>query len=336
MLAALASLLLSAPRRTSRARAGRRPPGRRGARARLGRRGASRRGDARRPAARVLPARGREWRALAALPIETAPRRGAGGDRGRRLAGEAKARGRGARLAGAARSPSCPRSSSSRRPTSPPRIAADRAAFAAAYARPFEPPLGSGAPSRGRGERDESGRFGDQRVLNGMKQSVHYGTRPDAARAARPSPRRTTARRARARRVPVRPHGRALAHGAGSSRSTSTSSRIEVRHGQTRPAAASGSAGSGRPAARPVRTCTGARAWAACSWIPSRSSRSTSRRDARRRARRAGPRPTRSGPGGRRARGAARPGRPPRCRARLRDRPPPSEAAALTPPTRGG
>jgi hypothetical protein len=54
------------------------------------------------------------------------------------------------------------------------RIARDQAAFAAAYARPFAPPLFSGSfdwPRRAR----TTGRFGDQRVLNGTKKIVHYG-----------------------------------------------------------------------------------------------------------------------------------------------------------------
>lgn len=54
------------------------------------------------------------------------------------------------------------------------RIAADHAAFADAYARPFGPPLFAGSfgwPRRAR----TNGRYGDQRVLNGKKDSVHYG-----------------------------------------------------------------------------------------------------------------------------------------------------------------
>jgi murein DD-endopeptidase MepM/ murein hydrolase activator NlpD len=54
------------------------------------------------------------------------------------------------------------------------RIARDQAAFAAAYARPPGPPLFSGSfdwPRRAR----TTGRFGDQRVLNGTKKIVHYG-----------------------------------------------------------------------------------------------------------------------------------------------------------------
>jgi murein DD-endopeptidase MepM/ murein hydrolase activator NlpD len=55
------------------------------------------------------------------------------------------------------------------------RIAADRKAFAAAYARPFEPPRFSRRFAWPRKAR-LSGRFGDQRLMNGEKQSVHYGT----------------------------------------------------------------------------------------------------------------------------------------------------------------
>jgi murein DD-endopeptidase MepM/ murein hydrolase activator NlpD len=54
------------------------------------------------------------------------------------------------------------------------RIERDREAFEAAYARPFSPPLFSGSfdwPRRAR----TAGRFGDQRVFNGKKESVHYG-----------------------------------------------------------------------------------------------------------------------------------------------------------------
>jgi hypothetical protein len=63
------------------------------------------------------------------------------------------------------------------------RIARDRAAFAAAYARPFAPPLFSGRfdwPLRA----GTTGRFGDQRVFNGRKASVHYGLDLDGPRGA--------------------------------------------------------------------------------------------------------------------------------------------------------
>jgi murein DD-endopeptidase MepM/ murein hydrolase activator NlpD len=54
------------------------------------------------------------------------------------------------------------------------RIASDQEAFAAAYARPFVPPLFAasfGWPRKAR----TNGRYGDQRVFNGKKESVHYG-----------------------------------------------------------------------------------------------------------------------------------------------------------------
>jgi murein DD-endopeptidase MepM/ murein hydrolase activator NlpD len=54
------------------------------------------------------------------------------------------------------------------------RIEADRKAFARAFAQPFAPPLFAGEfewPRRAA----TSGRYGDQRVLNGKVASVHYG-----------------------------------------------------------------------------------------------------------------------------------------------------------------
>lgn len=54
------------------------------------------------------------------------------------------------------------------------RIADDHQAFVVAFSRPFAPPLfqtGFDWPRRA----PTSGRFGDQRVLNGKKPSVHYG-----------------------------------------------------------------------------------------------------------------------------------------------------------------
>lgn len=63
------------------------------------------------------------------------------------------------------------------------RIARDHAAFAAAYDRPFGPPLFSASfawPHRGA----HRGRYGDQRVFNGKKESVHYGLDIDAPRGA--------------------------------------------------------------------------------------------------------------------------------------------------------
>jgi murein DD-endopeptidase MepM/ murein hydrolase activator NlpD len=63
------------------------------------------------------------------------------------------------------------------------RIKRDQAAFAAAYDRPFVPPLFTANfawPHPG-GLR---ARFGDQRVFNGKKESVHYGLDIDAPRGA--------------------------------------------------------------------------------------------------------------------------------------------------------
>ncbi|HET8541700.1 MAG TPA: M23 family metallopeptidase [Anaeromyxobacter sp.] len=63
------------------------------------------------------------------------------------------------------------------------RIEADRRAFAAAWARPFSPPL-FGAPFRWPRPERVNGRFGDQRVFNGKKESVHYGVDVSAPRGA--------------------------------------------------------------------------------------------------------------------------------------------------------
>ncbi len=58
-------------------------------------------------------------------------------------------------------------------PSARARIAADRKAFARAWEQPFGPPLFDGfAPPR---DMSTSGRFGDQRILNGHKESAHYG-----------------------------------------------------------------------------------------------------------------------------------------------------------------
>jgi murein DD-endopeptidase MepM/ murein hydrolase activator NlpD len=54
------------------------------------------------------------------------------------------------------------------------RLRADRRAFDAAWARPFSPPLFA-APFDWPRRAPTSGRFGDQRVFNGTKASVHYG-----------------------------------------------------------------------------------------------------------------------------------------------------------------
>jgi murein DD-endopeptidase MepM/ murein hydrolase activator NlpD len=63
------------------------------------------------------------------------------------------------------------------------RLEADRAAAAAAYARPFGPPLFRRDIAWPR-EARLSGRFGDQRVLNGEKATVHYGTDVTGPRGA--------------------------------------------------------------------------------------------------------------------------------------------------------
>jgi hypothetical protein len=63
------------------------------------------------------------------------------------------------------------------------RLAEDRAAFAAAYDRPFSPPLFGDAFGWPRPARI-TGRFGDQRVFNGQIASVHYGVDLRGARGA--------------------------------------------------------------------------------------------------------------------------------------------------------
>jgi hypothetical protein len=118
--------------------------------------------------------RGAERWALAALPLETAP-------------GEARLEIAFA-LPGAARSatlevvdPGFPSRALSVAPrfVEPPRKVKarserDRRAFEHAYARPFSPPLFSTSFDWPRRDRT-GGRFGDQRVFNGKKDSVHYG-----------------------------------------------------------------------------------------------------------------------------------------------------------------
>jgi Peptidase family M23 len=118
--------------------------------------------------------RGDERWALAALPLETAP-------------GEARLEIAFA-LPGAARSatlevvdpgfPSRALSVASQFVEPPRKVKArierDRRAFERAYARPFSPPLFSTSFDWPRRDRT-GGRFGDQRVFNGKKESVHYG-----------------------------------------------------------------------------------------------------------------------------------------------------------------
>ncbi|MFT3914779.1 MAG: M23 family metallopeptidase [Anaeromyxobacteraceae bacterium] len=123
---------------------------------------------------------GQGWRALAALPIETAP-------------GEAPlevtAGGEVVRAALLVVDPRFP-SKTLRLPEKyvhPPkrvarRQAEDRAAFAAAYDRAFEPArFQRFAYPR---EADRTGRFGDQRLVNGTQKSVHYGLDLDGAKGA--------------------------------------------------------------------------------------------------------------------------------------------------------
>jgi len=115
---------------------------------------------------------GAEWRALAALPIETSPGQA-----------EARVEADGAELEEdlAVVEPRFTSQSLSldRKYVEPPRsvqrrIAADHKAFARAFSHAFGPPLfaeGFDWPRRA----PTSGRYGDQRVLNGKKASVHYG-----------------------------------------------------------------------------------------------------------------------------------------------------------------
>jgi murein DD-endopeptidase MepM/ murein hydrolase activator NlpD len=127
--------------------------------------------------------RGEERWALAALPIETAP-----GEVRLEVAFALPEEGRSAALQVV--EPGFPSRTLRVEPrfVEPPRkvkarIERDRAAFEAAYARPFSPPLFTasfGWPRRDR----TGGRFGDQRVFNGKKESVHYGLDIVAPRGA--------------------------------------------------------------------------------------------------------------------------------------------------------
>jgi murein DD-endopeptidase MepM/ murein hydrolase activator NlpD len=113
-----------------------------------------------------------EWRALAALPIETAPG-----------AVTVRLRASGVELATdlTVVEPGFTHHAITldRKYVEPPpsvkkRIAADRRAFARAFAQPFRPPLFEGAFDWPR-HAPTSGRYGDQRILNGKVASVHYG-----------------------------------------------------------------------------------------------------------------------------------------------------------------
>jgi len=63
------------------------------------------------------------------------------------------------------------------------RIKRDGAAFAAAWRQPFSPPLFAGRFEWPRPE-ETGGRFGDRRILNGKKESIHYGVDIGAPRGA--------------------------------------------------------------------------------------------------------------------------------------------------------
>lgn len=115
---------------------------------------------------------GHGWRALAALPIETAP----GALSAHVEAGGAalEAELRVVEPGFAAHTLSLPARFVEPPPEVTQRTEADRLAFARAFARPFSPPLFSGAFAMPRAAAT-SGRYGDQRVLNGKVESVHYG-----------------------------------------------------------------------------------------------------------------------------------------------------------------
>ncbi|BDG04868.1 M23 family metallopeptidase [Anaeromyxobacter oryzae] len=115
---------------------------------------------------------GESWRALAALPIETAPGT---------IAAHVEVGGAPIDAALSIVEPGF----ASHALTLPPRyvepppevkrrIEADRRAFALAFDRPFEAPLFARAFGMPR-DAATSGRYGDQRVLNGKVDSVHYG-----------------------------------------------------------------------------------------------------------------------------------------------------------------
>jgi murein DD-endopeptidase MepM/ murein hydrolase activator NlpD len=115
---------------------------------------------------------GEAWRALGALPIETTPGKVAAvveaGDRRAEAALEVVEPGFASATLNVAPGFVEPPPAVRRR------MAADRAAFAAAFDRPFAPPLFAGAFALPRDARG-NGRYGDQRVFNGKQASVHYG-----------------------------------------------------------------------------------------------------------------------------------------------------------------
>ncbi|HEY6002936.1 MAG TPA: M23 family metallopeptidase [Anaeromyxobacter sp.] len=126
---------------------------------------------------------GAEWRAVAALPIETSP----GPVTAAAEAGGARAE---ATLAVVEPGFSSRSLTLARRYVEEPvdpkirrRIALDRSAFDRAWGQPPAPPRflgGFGWPRTSQ----VTGRFGDQRVLNGKKESVHYGLDLNGPRGA--------------------------------------------------------------------------------------------------------------------------------------------------------
>jgi murein DD-endopeptidase MepM/ murein hydrolase activator NlpD len=110
------------------------------------------------------------------------------------------------------------------------RIDDDRAAFAAAYARPFGPPLFRGRFAWPRSA-PVSGRFGDQRTLNGEKQTVHYGTDLKGARGA-PVSASNDGEVALVRDAYLSGRTVLIAHGAGIFTAYFHLDRIDVRAGQ--------------------------------------------------------------------------------------------------------
>jgi murein DD-endopeptidase MepM/ murein hydrolase activator NlpD len=120
------------------------------------------------------------WRALAPLPIETAPGPAAAAIvAGVPLSATLEVVEPGFRTTTLSVSP---------RFVEPPpkakrRIAADRKAFAAAFDQPFRPPLFQGPFGWPRAA-GTTGRFGDRRTFNGTQASVHYGLDIDGALGA--------------------------------------------------------------------------------------------------------------------------------------------------------
>lgn len=114
---------------------------------------------------------GKAWRALAALPIETAPGHvevsvQAGGPLSATLeVGEPGFRTKALSVAPRFLEPP---------PAARRRIARDRKAFQEAYAHPFGGPLFT-EPFEWPRRSESTGRFGDQRTFNGKRASVHYG-----------------------------------------------------------------------------------------------------------------------------------------------------------------